>query len=332
MPDPWASAWACSCFAESSEEGEQRGPRLDPRPRAAGSPSRAPTGPCASPTWAGTGDRGPGRSTTLPDRRSRRRTVLLRPLATRSGPTTRRTQLSRRAPTASDFISAVQRDNVLGVQFHPEKSHRHGHGPARRFRRTPDARTPASSRACSSTGEALVKTTRFADPGLRRAIPSTCSASSTTFEVDEIVLLDISGAARPDSGVRRAAGRISPRSASSRWPTAAGSTTVDEMRPNPHDRVTRRSWSTPCCSRILRSSGGRGPLRQPGRRGVHRRPRHGRRGVRSSCGAARGRHGSRSGRPGPSGPRQLGVGEILLTSVDREGTMSGFDLDLVAAS
>ena len=78
-------------------------------------------------------------------------------------------------------------------------------------------------------------------------------------------------------------------------------------------------------------------IRIPVHRVVGRRPHGACRIVSHSVGLGGDYHGGRQGQVstrsnGPSGGAELGVGEILLNSMDADGTKTGFDLKMLAAA
>ena len=77
-------------------------------------------------------------------------------------------------------------------------------------------------------------------------------------------------------------------------------------------------------------SEGATPLRLPVHRGGHRRPARRRRSGASTHTAGATRPSSRPS-PGRKRPRQMGAGEILLTSMDADGTQNGYDIALTRA-
>ena len=176
-------------------------------------------------------------------------------------------------------------------------------------------------------GERLVKTEQFGDA---RYVGDPVNVISifNDLEVDELVLLDI-GAARSRESVPLDAswsGSCPRRSSRSRTAAACGTS----HKPSESSRqASRRSWSTPPSSTLPMPcrtwSQTLGAQAVVGALDV-RRHRGGLPGIRARAGlatpASRLTSGSRLA-------ERVGVGEILVTSIDREGTRTGFDLDLV---
>lgn len=176
-------------------------------------------------------------------------------------------------------------------------------------------------------GGQLVKTRRFAEPAYV-GDPVNVLSIFNSFEVDEIVLLDIAAAgsgvpARPEDLARYAeecfiplayGGGLADLEAIERtFSIGYEKVVLNSVLADDPEVVTKTAevFGTQAVVAAVDVRGGDGAWT------VHT---HG---------------GSRSTGQGPvpwaRRAEDLGAGEILVTSVDREGTMSGFDLDLVEA-
>lgn len=175
-------------------------------------------------------------------------------------------------------------------------------------------------------GEALVKTTRFADP-VYVGDPVNVLSIFNSFEVDEIVLLDITGAERRTPAPEALLAHLAEECF---IPLAYGGglTTVDEM-----GRILKIGFEKVVLNTVLLEDPDvvREAVARFGSQAVVASVD-----VRGAGDAAsvfvRGASVDTEADPVTWARRseELGVGEILLTSVDREGSMTGFDLDLVA--
>ncbi len=175
-------------------------------------------------------------------------------------------------------------------------------------------------------GEALVKTTGFADP-VYVGDPVNVLSIFNSFEVDEIVLLDIGAARRrtpaPDALLAHLAEECFIPLA-----YGGGLTTVEQM-----GRVLQIGFEKVVLNTVLRDAptvveeavgrfGSQAVVASIDVRGSGDDAAVFVQGASQSVGEDPVAWARRA--------EALGVGEVLLTSVDREGTMGGFDLDLVA--
>lgn len=174
-------------------------------------------------------------------------------------------------------------------------------------------------------GGGLVKTTRFADP-VYVGDPVNVLSIFNDFEVDELVLLDISGArSRRPSPVSL----LAQLAEECFIPLAYGGglTTLPEMEDRLRmgaEKVVLNSLLADDPSVVAEAAARFGSQAVIASIDVRRRDgalgvvAHGGQTVVADDAVAWAQRAE-----------QLGVGEILLTAVDREGTMQGYDLDLV---
>ena len=155
---------------------------------------------------------------------------------------------------------------------------------------------------------------------LRRARAPTSSSSSTSRRRRRAAARSSTSSSGPRAGCSSRSRSAAACGASTRCATCSA--------PAPtRSRSTRPRSPTRTLVAALRRA-----LRPPGRRRRDRRPpdptRPGGPAGRSWSRAAASRRGSTPWR-GPSAPSTLGAGELLVTSIDRDGTRSGFDTALL---
>jgi len=176
-------------------------------------------------------------------------------------------------------------------------------------------------------GEALVKTTQFADP-VYVGDPVNVLSIFNSFEVDEIVLLDITAAHRrspaPDALLAHLAEECFIPLA-----YGGGLTTVEQI-----GRILKIGFEKVVLNTLLFDDPGvvRDAVTRFGSQAVVASIDVRGDGSMASVFVRGASHDV--GEDPVSWARKaerLGVGEVLLTAVDREGTMSGFDLDLIGA-
>jgi imidazole glycerol-phosphate synthase subunit HisF len=172
---------------------------------------------------------------------------------------------------------------------------------------------------------AVVKGINF--EGLRKAgDPAALARRYNAEGIDELVILDVTATPR-----RGGAARSTIEAVARELFIPLTSAAASAPPTTPHwDRGRRRQGQPQQRrpGRIRRSSPTGGALRLAGGRRRHRRKRRGRLRVFSRSGTRR--------RPAEAGEwareaEARGAGEILLTSIDRDGTRSGFDCELTAA-
>ena len=180
----------------------------------------------------------------------------------------------------------------------------------------------------------VVKGTRFVDL-LDEGDPPELAERYAREGADELVFLDISAAPEGRGTLLDIVERTARR-AFVPLTVGGGVRSVEDMRDVLRAGADKVSLNTRAVADPELVTAVRGAVRQPGRRGGHRRPARGARRRRPSLGL----RGGRQGRPRDPGldavawaarAVELGAGELLVTSIDRDGTGSGFDTDLLRA-
>ena len=177
----------------------------------------------------------------------------------------------------------------------------------------------------------VVKGTRFVDL-VDEGDPPELAERYAREGADELVFLDISAAPEGRGTLLEIVERTARR-AFIPLTVGGGVRSVDEMRDVLRAGADKVSLNTAAVADPELDRRVRPALRQPGGRRRDRRPGDRRRWS--------GLGGRREGRPrgdrprrrrlGRAAPTELGAGELLVTSIDRDGTQSGFDTALLRA-
>jgi len=237
-----------------------------------------------------------------------------------------------------EFASAVARGNIVGTQFHPEKSHRYGMELMRRFvhdgpagETAPAARPAGADRRTRVIpclllkGSGLVKTTRFADPVYLGDCINTVKIFNDK-EVDELALLDVTATAkgrgpRLDLLARLANECFMPLS------YGGGVRSVEDVRAVlglgfEKVIVNTRAAEEPAFIRRAADAAGSQSVVVSIDAGRRRKGWE----VRTRAGTRA------TGLEPATFARQMeaaGAGEILLNAIERDGTMEGYDVELI---
>ena len=225
-----------------------------------------------------------------------------------------------------EFAAAVHRGNILGTQFHPEKSHVFGMEVYRRFVSLPGRMIPRVIPVLLIADGGLVKTIRFRDP---RYVGDPINAVRifNDKQVDELVLLDIDatrhGRALDEAAIEEIASEaFMPVAYGGGIGDVATATRLIQLgvekvivnaaaveRPDDVRQIADRLGSSTLVVAMDAAARGDGSWEVV----THSATRRTGIDVRAHAVAM----------------AELGAGELFLTSVDRDGMMEGYDLDLV---